>query len=205
MKNILKHKLFKLGAISFLVLGLLAASLPALNSVRADESGNIITPATYVGEISIDTTSATGGTGVYTSLTGPIIAETTAGDISIGTHTLNLSGDWEFETGDTVGITIEPEGGIGLSSGGVTVTNNTLKFVVETASSENPSTLTFTGIKVRPTGATTSTGYITYSEEGATIKGVDENTDFGTLTTIPGAVAKLAIKEQPETSVVYGT
>ncbi|MDO8743214.1 MAG: hypothetical protein Q7J30_01470, partial [Candidatus Azambacteria bacterium] len=63
-----------------------------------------INPATGAENVSIDTTSFTGGTGVFTDLSGPVLTETSAGGISVGSHTITLPAGWEFNTGSTVTV-----------------------------------------------------------------------------------------------------
>ncbi|MCH7561818.1 MAG: hypothetical protein IIC67_10730, partial [Thaumarchaeota archaeon] len=61
----------------------------------------------------------------------------------------------------------------------------------------------FSSLKVRPTGATLSTGDMTYS--GAGIAGIiNGSTNFGTLSTVAGAVTQLAFTTQPG-DAVYGS
>jgi len=59
-----------------------------------------LTPATGGTNISIDTTSYSGGTGAWTTLAGPVIAENINGDIGSSTtaHVLTLPAGWQFNT-----------------------------------------------------------------------------------------------------------
>src|SRR3989344_8651602 len=63
-----------------------------------------VAPASDGTNISIDTTSAIGGTSTFSDLSGPAITENVAGDIVAGTHTIALPSGWEFDT--TSNITI---------------------------------------------------------------------------------------------------
>lgn len=152
-----------------------------------------VTPASDGTNISIDTTSA-GGTSTFSNLNGPAIAETVAGDIVAGTHTVTLPSGWEFDISSN--ITISKFGGnIVLGSTSVTPTQTSFSFVV-TNQSTSGSILGFSNLKVRPTGTVSgTTGNMTYS--GAGIIGVDGSTNFGTLSTVPGTVAKLVFATQP--------
>jgi len=161
-----------------------------------------VTPASGGTNISIDTTSAPGGSGIYKTLSGPSITETAPGNISVGTHVITLPVGWEFNTGSTVTVVrtvgdIEPESQLAV------LTANTLTFEITQASAES-SGLAFiiSSMKVRPTGTAPSSGNMTYS--GAGIDGVSGSTIFGTLSTVPGTVTKLAFTAQP-TDTVYGS
>lgn len=157
-----------------------------------------VTPATNGTNVSIDTTSA-GGTGIHKPLSGPGINELVAGDISIGIHTITLPAGWEFEIS---AISISTFGSdIVFESISITPSPTSFSFNV-TALSTTGGFVGFGGLKVRPTGTTPSTGNMTYS--GAGIVGVDGSTNFGTLSTVPGTVAKLAFTTQPG-GAVYGS
>ena len=150
-----------------------------------------VTPASGGTNISIDTTSA-GGTGAYKLLSGPGINELVAGDISAGVHTITLPAGWEFEI-STISITTFGSD-IVFESTSITPSPTSFSFNV-TSQSTTGGIVGFAGLKVRPTGTTPSTGNMTYS--GAGIEGVTPSTNFGTLSTVPGTVAKLAFATQP--------
>jgi hypothetical protein len=161
-----------------------------------------ITAATGGESVSIDTTS-NGGTGSWTELTGPVITEGAAGDIATGVHTISLPAGWEFNTGESVIISVGGSSELELSNQIITPGTSTLSYNVTVASSGGTGSLTFSGIEVRPTGTTPATGYITQS--AGVIAGVtNDTTSFGELTTIPGTVTQLAITTQP-TETVYGS
>jgi hypothetical protein len=165
-----------------------------------------ITPASGASAVSIDTTSAPGGTGAYTSLSGPVITESATGTIALGVHTLTLPSGWEFDTSLSNSITIAVGGAteLGLSAQQVTPSATALSFNVNATSVTGPGSLTFSGIKVRPTGTTTpTTGNITLTT--GVIAGVDGTTNFGTLTTVAGTVTKLAFTVQPSATTTYGS
>src|SRR3990167_2648969 len=182
-----------------LATALVAGGFFAPNSALAAAT---VTPASGGTNISIDTTSAPGGSGIYKTLSGPSITETAPGNISVGTHVITLPVGWEFNTGSTVTVVstvgdIEPESQLAV------LTANTLTFEITQASAES-SGLAFiiSSMKVRPTGTAPSSGNMTYS--GAGIDGVSGSTIFGTLSTVPGTVTKLAFTAQP-TDTVYGS
>jgi hypothetical protein len=171
-----------------------------------------VTPASGGANVSIDTTSNSNciGTscGTFRPLNGPTIIETAPGDIAVGVHTITLPLGWEFKT-DSL-ITIGIGGGdieIGESATGITPGANSFSFTV-TKGSTSPSPVMFSGLKVRPNGVVTSTSNMFYSG-AAGIAGVtpgpgEGSTNFGTLSTVPGAVKKLTFETQPG-GVVYGS
>lgn len=99
------------------VLTLLIWGASSVNAVSAT-----ITAATGGSAISSDTTSASGGTGAYTTLTGPVLTETAAGQIGTGTIILTAPSGFEFNTAaNSVTGTVSGAGTkIGLQSGPVT-------------------------------------------------------------------------------------
>jgi len=155
-----------------------------------------ITPATNGENISIDTTSATGGSGTFIGLDGPAITETAPGDISVGTHTLTLPAGWEFNTA-TIDI-LKFGGNIVLQGNSISVSqgDTSFSFTVNEAST-NISTLGFMNLSVRPITQSPSTGNITHS--GDAISGVTNGTTgFGTLTTVAGTPTQLSIETQAD-------
>ncbi|MCK5320312.1 Ig-like domain-containing protein [Candidatus Parcubacteria bacterium] len=163
----------------------------------------VVTPTTGGEAVSIDTTSD-GGFGVWTSLSNPIITESSVGDISVGMHTMTLPEGWEFNTSQSVhiGLTSGGVAGLDLHTYIVTPTANTITYVVTAASVNEAETLTFNYIQVRPTNQNVESGNITAT--AGIIVGVDENTNFGTLTTVAGLVTQVAFATQPG-STVYGS
>ncbi len=162
-----------------------------------------VTPASGGTDISIDTTSATGGSGDYKTLSGPSITETAPGDIVAGTHTITLPTGWEFNTGSTVNV-FSTAGDITPDSQIITPDTNSFTFEITSASTLTSGlAFRFNNMQVRPTG--TESGIsddMTYS--GAGIAGVDEHTNFGTLSTIAGTVTQLAFITEP-TDTIYGS
>lgn len=201
MKTLIKNKIFKRSTIYLLVLSFVMLGFFAYK-VNANPDATI-TPASGGTAVSIDTTSPE-GTGSWTTLSGPTIAEGNAGEIVAGVHTLTLPAGWEFNTGQDVTIAVSGDATqITLVNATVTPTLYTLSFEVTSVSADNPSSLAFSNVQVRPTGTTSgTTGNITYSGEGIT--GIDGSTNFGTLATVAGEVTQLAITTQP-TNTVYGS
>ena|GEM_PF-555912 len=188
---------------SFVVLtamAVIAGGFFVPNSASA-VGGATVLPASEGANISIDTT-APNGTGAYTELSGPTITEGMAGDISVGVHTITLPVGWEFNTSSAVTV-YKTNGNIQPTSQSAVLTSNTLTFTI-TQVSTNPSSLAFifNNMQVRPTGTAVSSGNMTMT--AGTITGVDGNTNFGTLTTVPGVVTKVAFTTQPG-GAVYGS
>ena len=154
-----------------------------------------VAPASDGTNISIDTTSAIGGTSTFSDLSGPAITENVAGDIVAGTHTIALPSGWEFDT--TSNITIfKFSGNIVLGPTSVTPGPTSFSFVVNSQST-SASVLGFSGLKVRPTVTNISEANGNMTHSGASILGVDGSTNFGTLSTIASTVTKLAFTTQP--------
>ena len=152
--------------------------------------------------ISADTASI-GGTGAYTAISGPVITESSSADISIGTLQLVAPSGFEFNTASLVRAletkTIGLPASCNNASRRIRINNTNGQFVTPTPStitinitqSSNSlcySTITFSGIFVRPiNGMPLASGPITLG--GTTIiKGVSPATSLGDLTEIAGAV-----------------
>ncbi len=164
-------------------------------------SSVIITPATGGSAIS----AATVG-GTYTALTGPVIAEDDTGQIPTGTIILNAPTGFIFDTSSNVTgtVTVANPAACGLlgsqplrlngsSSQTVAPTSTTITMTVTQQASDIfgscQSTITYSGIKVRPTAALPlASGNITKTGT-SNMLGVSASTNFGTLTEVapPGA------------------
>jgi len=195
-------KVLKASSFMLIAAALIVGGFFAPNEALAAVS---ITTAGGGSSISIDRTSSSGGSDTFSNLNGPTIAENNPGEINEGVHTLTLPDGWVFDT--TPGtVFVFPGGGtISLSSNLAVVTSQTVSFEVATASTEK-SSVVFNGLKVKPTGTVSGIpGDITYSDSGAGITGVDETTNFGTLSTVAGVVTKVAFTTQPGTTTIYGS
>jgi hypothetical protein len=174
--------------------GLLAGLFPMAGPVLAAVS---ITPADK--SISADTATEAPGTGAWTILTGPVVEEGAPADISTGTLTLTLGGDYEFRMGVPVGASFTAAAGAcGLTATTPTVTATTITTTIggTITSGANRCRLTFSGIQVRPTdGHMPNVGTLTFSGafSGAA----------GTLTMIPGAPI-LTFTTQPSSTATAG-
>lgn len=155
-----------------------------------------VTPATGGTAIS----NATAG-GAYTTLTGPTLAESQTGDIGNGTVILNAPAGFEFDTSASVTALVTRTGGSGADNrnlNGVT-SGNTIAATVGasaitlTISDDTDSgvtnSLTWQGIKVRPTsGTTNASGNITNGGT-STLFGIAGGTNFGSLAEVLATTA----------------
>lgn len=159
---------------------------------------------------------------VYTTLTGPAIVEGGTGQVGTGDIVLSAPSGFNFDTTtNSVTATVTPAsctgspiklGSLpGASSQTVTPTSTTITITVFAASSGVgcTSTITYSGIKVRPiNGAPLASGNITKvaGSPDSVINGVTNgNTNFGTLTEIPGAKNKAVITTQPSSTATAGS
>ena len=197
-RGAIKGSIFSVFLVAALVSGFFIAALPALAAVT-------VTPATGGTGISIDKTLAPGGTATWITLAGPVIAESAVGNIAAGVHTLTLPAGWEFNTTQNVTIGIGGSTDLSLGAQVVTPLATTLSFNITNVSSTGVATLTFSDIKVRPTGTVSGTfGNIT--QTAGSISGVtNSSTSFGALSTVAGTVTKVAFTTQPGATTVYGS
>jgi len=186
----------------------------------------VLTPSTEVraasvttlasATLSADTQAVAPGSGVYTSLTGPVIAEAAAAEVGLGTIILTAPPDFEFRTTGTVTVSVSPttngtkidtDAGCGSAddSEPANLAATTITITVCTVSS-TASTITWSGIGVRPTGTGATlppfdpdadstcgpgnskafpTGDITVST--STISGIPSGTALGHLAETSGA------------------
>ncbi len=173
-----------------LLLTAFAALLLGMSSLA---SANVTITATTGGSaIPSNTTAGCSAAGTWTALTGPVIKEGDAGEISKGNIVLTAPAGFEFNTAATVTILLN-----GVSShnkninndydGGIyavtSITSTQITFRVF-AISTTPNTLTWQGIQVRPTAsAPLASGNIT--ETGSSdLNGANSTTNFGTLTEV---------------------
>ena len=169
---------------------LLASLFPMAQPVAAASS----VTATGGSAISADSAGA-GGSGSWTTLTGPVVAESAAGQVGAGTITLVAPAGFEFNPASG-SIGTSGASCAGLSLAALTVTATTASTTVSGAST-GACTLTWNGLGVRPlNGTPKASGNITRGGTAA-ITGVASGTAMGTLTEITGAPAKLAFTLSP--------
>lgn len=177
------------------------------------------TAATGGAAISADT-AATGGTGAWTTLTGPSYGESVNGDIATGGYvTLTAPSGFEFNAAATVNVVLTlgdrnnaanmneaPVGGTvaRTSNGSLVVTPTMIYFYVSSKSRGNTlNTIQWQGIQVRPTqGTPLATGNIIIGLPGGSV--MPSSTNAGTLVEVPGALTRL-LTVLPGQSFVSGT
>lgn len=151
-----------------------------------------ITAATGGETISADNANTT-----YTSLTGPIIQEGFAGELTAsGTFILEAPSGYEWNTGATITVAEAAAygGSTTLDASFTSVTSSQVTITVDTESSSNPGQLTLSGLEIRPTtGTLPNTGNI----ENVGSTGLGGATNYGTLEMIPGAQDSLIFTQQP--------
>jgi hypothetical protein len=149
--------------------------------------------------------SATNAVSAWTTLTGPVLTESSSGAIGTGTIILTAPSGFAFNTSATV--TVKVNGGSTASRNinhlannstmPVTVAASTLTVTITAASTGtfNANTLTWQNIQVRPTAGTPlASGALTESGT-CTFQGLTGS--WGTLTEVVGPVARLAFTTQP--------
>ena len=138
----------------------------------------------------------------YTTLTGPIIKEGFAGELTAsGTFILDAPAGFEWNTGASPSVTTSAVyGGTStLAASFTSITATQATFTVNTASASNPGEIEISGLQVRPTTETLpNTGNITNT--GTT--GLGGGTNYGTLTMVPGTLDSLVITQQPTSTNV---
>lgn len=161
-------------------------------------------------------TPAAGGTaisadragGSYVSLTGPVIMEGAPGNIGEGTIILTLPDGFVVNTGNPVVAVISGSGSgndIVLESPTATVSATTITlWVTAPSSGSRVSTLTWSGIQVRPSAGTPLTSGSISNTGTAILSGIAPDALYGTLTEVPGTAARLAISTQPAATATAG-
>jgi len=176
-------------AAALLATALLAALLPVPAALAA---ATLTTPASA--SISVDTASP-GGSGAYTTLTGPVITEGAAADITPGGNViLTAPANWEFQSGSSVTVTKGIAAGTACpltvtSPVTATATTITEPLTGGASSGADRCILSFSNIKVRPTTTALpniATITISYSAP-ADIAGLGSGSTVGTLTAVAGA------------------
>ena len=169
---------------------LVAALFPLAPAVAAAAT----TTATGGSAIAADTAAA-GGTGAWTTLTGPVIAESSAGQVGAGTIVLTAPVGFEWNPASG-GVATSGGACAGLTLSALAITPTTATTAASGAST-GACTLTWTGLGVRPlAGAPRVSGHITRGGTAA-ILGVAPGAVMGLLTEVPGAATTLAFTTSP--------
>lgn len=154
-------------------------------------------------------TAATGGEAIsaddanttYTTLTGPRVQESFAGEFTNGgTFIFNAPAGYEWDTGGlnpTASVLPGFGGSTALDISFTSRTSSQIRFTIIAESIANPGEITFSGFRVRPTtGVLPNTGNITNT--GTT--GLGGSTNYGTLTMVAGTQIEMEFTQQPSTS-----
>ena len=154
-------------------------------------------------------TAATGGEAIsaddanttFTTLTGPRVQESFAGEFtSGGTFIFNAPAGYQWDTGGG-----DPSASVLPGFGGTTSlaiaftsrTSSQITFTISAESSTNPGEITFSNFRIRPTtGILPNTGNIT--NVGTT--GLGGGTSYGALTMVAGTQIEMEFAQQPSTS-----
>ncbi len=171
-------------ATAVLLCALIGALIPVSSVLAA-----IVNPASGGSAIAADEF----GTSDYTTLTGPALAEASAGDLVLGSTTiLNIPGGFRFNPGSG-NMSI---GGSGCDlAGSLNVTATQATFTVTHASTVAGCIATFIGLQVQPTAGTgLASGNITKTGTSTAPGGA---TNYGTLTEVAGSVTELIYLTQP--------
>ena len=179
-----------------------------------------VTAATGGSAISADT-AANGGTGAWTTLSGPTYTETANNDLNNGTVVLTVPSGFEFDTtsavsvillaGDTKKSSFNINGtAVGsavatTSNKSLTLTATTISFTIFSRSQGNTKdSIAWQGVRVRPlNGFPLASGNITASGSSG-IAAVASSPNFGTLKEVAGAMAAL-LTVLPGQSFIAGT
>lgn len=154
-----------------------------------------VNPASGGSAISADTAAASPGNGAYTSLTGPSVSEAAAAELAAGTIILDVPSGFEFNAGSG---TANKNASCNLNIDSVSVTTASATLTLSGTSSVTACTITFSGLRVRPTvGTPLQSG--TISNSGSTGPGGN----WGTLTEVPGAPV-LSFQTQPSATASAG-
>ncbi len=141
----------------------------------------------------------------YTPLTGPAIVETAATDITAGTIILTAPTGFEFDTGASVTATVTGTGTPLQLAGGasfetVTPTISTITITVTAQSVTDPSTITYTGIRIKDSDDTSGTTNDLVFSGTSNVAG-----NAGTLTSIPDVIDHFALETSGAGTEVAGT
>ena len=181
-------------------------------TINSNSFAGTITLATGGNAISADTTSAVGGSGAWTSLSGPSYQEAFSKELSLGTVILTIPPGFEFNVASTVNVVLSAgdknanKNLNGTSVGGLiataSVTKTSITFNITAQSKGNAiDTISWQGIQVRPTNGTPlAIGNITSSGSSG-IGGVSNPNNFGTLIEVAGIAVQLAYQTQPSNTI----
>jgi hypothetical protein len=146
--------------------------------------------------------------GTYTFLNGPVMAEGSPGNIGAGTLILTVPSGFVVNTGNTVLVTVTGAGSgtdVVLGSATAVVSATSITITVDASSTgHRASTLTWSGIQVRPVAGAPLAGGCLSNSGTAVIFGVPAGQNFGTLMEVAGTATRLVIETQPSAVATAG-
>ncbi|MCF7803340.1 MAG: T9SS type A sorting domain-containing protein [Candidatus Marinimicrobia bacterium] len=149
--------------------------------------------------------SADNANGTFTTLSGPVITETTAGQLPLGTIEFVLPNGFEWDTGGTdpsVTVTLAPGQNATTQLQISFVSRTTTKITFEVTNTSNdrptkPGQATFSGFRVRPTrGTLPNSGYI----KNAGFSGPGGTTNYGDLGMVAGDPTQVRVETSADGS-----
>jgi hypothetical protein len=175
---------------SFTLLGSLLAVMPG-TALAASVSGGL----TGGSAISLDTTSASGGSGSWTLLAGQSTLQGANGEFNGGIIVVSAPFGFEFLPGSANVFTVSCSG-ISLSP---TTTGSSIQIGI-TGTNSGDCGIAINALQVRPTTTTPTSGIM-----AVTYSGFLPSANIGGLGSVPGSPARLDFTTPPPTSVAAGT
>jgi hypothetical protein len=176
---------------TFTLVASIMAVLPGTALAAASVSGGL----TGGNAISLDTTSAFGGTGSWTLLSGQAQLDVTNnGEFNGGTIVVSAPFGFEFQPG-SANVQQSSCSGISLSP---TTGSSSIQIGI-TGSNTGPCSITINALQVRPTTTVPTSGVMSVSYTGFPI-----GANIGGLGSVPGAAARLSFTTPPPSSIGTG-
>jgi uncharacterized repeat protein (TIGR02059 family) len=140
-------------------------------------------------------------TSFWKTLSGPAI---TGGKQDLGSKTITLTAPngWSFRTGVTVTIS-QSSGGTSYSVSGLTVTASSISFSLNQGAGNGTTTLTYSGVQIRPTNKDTAAGSLTVS--GVTLASTSPQTAGNLAISNPNVAYAVVFGTQPANSTPGST
>ena len=171
-----------------------------------------ITPVSGGGNVSLDTSAMSTSGGSFTALSPLTITEATAGEILPNTYVFTLPAGWEFDNNSPITMSANWAASDFLVSNPLTfnpgITGFAITVIGESISA--PANITFSGLKVRPSGNQV-VGPLKITLTSGSMPGVSNGngdgvtgTNFGSLTAVAGSANKIVISD-PADATVGGT
>jgi len=196
-------------SILLLLISLLSVSGILAGNGYVSAAVNIVT-ASGGDNVSLDNSASAQGGGSFITLNPITINESTIGEIKAGSHNFILPSQWELDQNSPIAITLNWEqSGMGITNDYTFYPQSPYFFFVtiDIESNQAPASLTFSNIKIRPTGSAPTNAFkIIHS--GSDIVGVTNGTgdgvtgtSFGLLKTVAGSAKKIVISNPADATV----